>query len=257
MPSTPTSSGPSSTSTTAGNPVSLHVYYLADGHLTTSRRTVGPTAAVATAAVRELLAGPSSSEAGAGLSTEVPSGTQLLGVSIRSGIATVNLSSAFSSGGTSQSEAARLAQVTFTLTQFPTVTGVLFEVEGSPVSTFGDSGLSVPRPANRTSFEALTPAIFVESPDIGDSVFSPIQVSGTANVFEATFQLELLDANGQSLTTVTVHASSGTGTRGTFSATLRYGITADEVGSLVAYDLSPKDGSRQDMVRIPLSLRAA
>jgi len=232
------------------------VYLLSDGRVAPVHRKVAASSGVARAALESLLEGPTTQDAADGLTSAVPSGTRLNGISVHGSVATVDLNGTFGSGGTSQSESARLAQVTYTVTQFPGISGVEFRMDGRTVTTFGSNGLTVDDPATRTSFEALTPAILVETPTAGDSVISPLHVSGSADVFEATFQLEVVDSSGQSLAAVTVHASSGTGTRGTFTATVPYGITAPEDGALVAYDLSPKDGSRQDVVNIPLHLGA-
>ena len=57
-------------------------------------------------------------------SSAIPAGTRLLGLSIAGQIATVDLSSEFESGGGATSVLGRLAQVVYTLTQFPTVTSV-------------------------------------------------------------------------------------------------------------------------------------
>ena len=62
---------------------------------------------------------------------------------------------------------------------------------------------------------AAAPApIVVSSPAAGATVSSPARVAGTADVFEATFQLEVR-AHGKLVSSRTVHATSGTGTRGT------------------------------------------
>jgi len=82
-------------------------------------------------------------------------------------------------------------------------------------------------------------------------VESPLRVSGSSNTFEATSQLELLDANGKRLASKTVTASSGTGTRGTFDVTLSFKAPAGSA-TLVSYENSAKDGSRIDVVRIPV-----
>lgn len=86
------------------------------------------------------------------------------------------------------------------------------------------------------------PLIVIDTPKTGDTVASPIAVSGSANVFEATFQLELQDANGKVLTTQTVMATSGSGTRGTYEATIS--TTYRGAAKIVAYEESAKDGSR-------------
>ena len=51
------------------------------------------------AALKQLLAGPSRSEQAAGLYSEIPKGTELLGLSNRNGVVTVNLSQTFTTGG--------------------------------------------------------------------------------------------------------------------------------------------------------------
>ena len=104
----------------------------------------------------------------------------------------------------------------------------------------------------RADFEALTPAIFIESPCIGDSVGSPLVVSGTADTFEATFKVELLDESGKALAKRTVTATSGSGTRGTFNVSIPFATSAGS-GTLVAYELSMETGSRINEVRVPLA----
>jgi len=178
----------------------------------------------------------------------------LLGIAIGNGTATVDLSGAFESGGGSLSMLGRLAQVTYTLTQFPTVGSVVFHVDGKPVTAFGGEGIVLDHPATRATFESVTPAILVESPARGSVVSSPLRITGTADVFEAQFQAELTDATGAVIVTQPVHATAGTGTRGTFDATLTFASTGK--ATLTVFDLSPKDGSRTDQIEIPLDLVA-
>src|SRR5450756_1065047 len=117
-PTAPASASPATTTT-------VRVYLLqpdpagGDAHLVPVLRTVPATRAVATAAVRELLAGPASDERG--LLTMIPAGSQLLGITIDGSVATVDLTGAFESGGGSASMFGRLAQLIYTMTQFPTV----------------------------------------------------------------------------------------------------------------------------------------
>jgi len=87
-------------------------------------------------------------------------------------------------------------------------------------------------------------------------VRSPLRVSGTADVFEATFRAELVDAQERVIAATQVHASSGTGTRGTFDFTLTF-ATGPGRATLRVFDLSAKDGSRQDLVSISLRVGAS
>ena len=104
-----------------------------------------------------------------------PSGTELLGLSIKDGIATVDLSGEFESGGGSASQIGRLGQVVFTLTQFSSIDSVAFRVDGRPVTVFGSEGIVLEGPIGRADesdpnmsmFESVLPAIFVDGPAWG------------------------------------------------------------------------------------------
>src|SRR5690606_15313075 len=104
-----------------------------------AREATGP--AVAAGALRGLLAGPTDAERALGFGTAIPAGTTLNGVVVADGVATVDLSGDFASGGGSASMQARVAQVVFTLTQFPTVDSVDFELDGEPLTALGGEGL--------------------------------------------------------------------------------------------------------------------
>ena len=95
-------------------------------------RTQSATPRVGTAAMEALLEGPSPGERSAGVATQIPDGTQLLGLIVDKGIATVDVTSEYESGGGTASMTMRLAQVVCTLDQFPTVKGVLFQLTGVP-----------------------------------------------------------------------------------------------------------------------------
>lgn len=137
----------------------VFVYFPADERLVEIERVSdAPTAAVATTAMTALLDGPTGSEIGAGLGTEIPEGTFLMGVVIESGTATVNLSDAFDDGGGSLSMQMRVAQVVFTLTQFDSVDAVLFEMEGEPIEALGGEGLILSEPQTRDDWSTFAPA---------------------------------------------------------------------------------------------------
>ena len=132
-----------------------------------------------------------------------------------------------------------LAQFVYTLTQFDTAGPV--EIQG--------------RRLTRADFEDQTPAILVESPLSFEQVASPVRATGTANTFEANFQYELTDTDGRIVDENFVTATSGTGTRGTFEfTTAPFTIPFDGVGSLIVFESSAKDGSRINLVEIPLSM---
>lgn len=253
----PTSTIPPSSTTQPAARTSLMVYFLRSGKIDVAHRTVAATIRLATVAMTELLAGPSGDDQAAGLATAVPMGTRLLGINIASGVATVDLSGTFASGGGSLSMTGRLAQVTYTLTQFPTVRGVVFHLDGRSVTAFGGEGIVLDHPATRADFESLTPAILLEYPGRGWAVQSPLRIAGTANVFEAQFQAEISDSNGRIVAQQTIHATSGTGARGTFDTSISFPASASGPATVTVFDTSAKDGTRIDVVKVLVNLSGA
>jgi Immunoglobulin-like domain of bacterial spore germination len=161
------------------------------------------------AAYRSLRQGPTQAERDIGLTTDVPEDES------------EDLSDA------------ALAQIVYTATQFASVDSA--EIDGVHYT--------------RADFEKQTPSVLVESPLPLDEVESPFRVSGTANTFEATFQYELVDSDGNALGENFVTATSGTGTRGTFFFTTE---AFDDVAALRVFERSAEDGSRVNEVEIPL-----
>ena len=133
-----------------------------DNGLVAVRRAHAPTQLVATAAMNALLEGPTPSERSAGLSSAVPLGTRLLGIAIHDGLATVDLTSEYQSGGGALSMQTRLGQVVCTLTQFPTVQKVRFRLDGTPVNVFSSEGIVLKNPVGRSDYADLLPAITVD-----------------------------------------------------------------------------------------------
>jgi len=122
-------------------------------------RTLPYTQAVATAALNALLAGPTPEELATwpAISSAIPAGTKLNGVSVANGIAKVDLSSEFESGGGTFSVTARLAQVVYTLDQFPTVDAVEFYIDGVKVEMFSGEGLILDGPQTLDDYDDLLP----------------------------------------------------------------------------------------------------
>jgi hypothetical protein len=205
---------------------------------------------VATRAMEQLLRGPSAAERRAGTTSAIPAGTTLRSLDIDDGLATVDLSKRFESGGGSLSMTLRVAQVVYTLTQFGTIDRVAFRLDGKPVQSIGGEGVVVDPPVGRDDYDSVAPAIVVESPDFHARVHSPITVSGTANVFEAVLEAELRSSTNRLLDHVKITASAGTGTRGSFRGTLKTDVTGR--ANVVVFSRSAKDGTRINLVAIPV-----
>lgn len=210
-------------------PALVTLYFLDEGKVWPELRGIVSRPDIATVTIHQLLEGTENGE----LTTAIPPGTTLQRLTIDGGVASIELSPALT-------DRKALAQVAYTLTQFDTVRRVSF-----------DGG----RPMGRPAFEQQTPAILVESPLSGQEVEPGFEASGTANTFEATFQYELRDSAGKILTKDFVTATSGTGTRGTFSFTVPYEVPSAQQGRLVVFEISAADGSRTNERSIPLQLR--
>ena len=187
----------------------------------------------------------------------IPAGSRLLGITIDGGTATVDLTGAFESGGGSASMLGRLAQLVYTVTQFPTVDAVRLRLDGQPVDSIGGEGVMVGAGLGRADAVASLPAIFVDRPAWGGALPSTARVSGVANVFEAQFQLQVLDAGGHVLADLPVQAACGTGCWGAFDVPVPYAVTTSQWGTLRAFDLSARDGTPADVRDYPVWLTAA
>jgi hypothetical protein len=206
---------------------------------------------VGAAAVEWLLQGPAEE----GVQTAIPAGTRLLGLTIEDGIATVDLTSEFEEGGGSLSMTMRLAQVVYTLTQFPTVDGVLFRLDGRDVDVFSGEGIILDHPVTRSDYEDLVPVIVVESPQPG-AVSSPVTVSGNANVFEANVTVVILDAAGNELARTFTTATCGTGCRGDFSVAVPFEVDEAQAGTILVHDDDAAGtGNPPHQVRVPVLLQ--
>lgn len=219
-------------------------------------REVPETQAIGTAALTALLAGPNDAELSArpAMYTAIPDGTRLLGLRIEGGVATVNLSREFESGGGSASVLGRLAQVVFTLTQFPTVQGVKFELDGVPVEVFSGEGVVLSEPVGRDDYYDQLPPIWVNRPAWGGVLANPATIGGFANAFEATFQVRLLDGDRRTLAQGPVTATCGTGCWGTFEVSVPYTVPRAGWGSLQVFEFSAADGSEVNLTEYPVWL---
>ena len=262
------------TTTTAATPTTVRsatmgvkVYFMLEGGGSETRpgpflvsvyREIPQTEQVAGAAMDALIAGPTADEQASvpALSSAIPADTMLLGIAIADGLATVDLSREFEAGGGTFSMAARLAQVVFTLTQFPTVSEVEFHLDGEAVTIFSSEGIIMDHPVGREDYQDLTPAVFVDDPAYGAPVTDPIQVRGVAAVFEAQFNWTLANWDGLIVAEGTAMTDNGMGW-GSFDFTIAYpsAVSSEEFASLILFDYSAKDGTAENIREHPIWLQ--
>ncbi|MFI2647815.1 Gmad2 immunoglobulin-like domain-containing protein [Micromonospora fulviviridis] len=239
-PTAPATTGtPTTAPTGADGTLTVQLWFARDGKLVPTRRALPATVATSRLALTELAAGPSVAETATGLTTLVPAGTQV--TRIAGGVATLAPPAGFDAGGAATARLRR-AQVVWTLTQFPTVRRVAFV----PADTA----------TGRDDYADLLPPIVVTAPAIGDRVGSPVTVTGTADVYEATVSVRVLDAAGQEIGTAFTTASCGSGCRGGYRVNVRYRRPAAGPGTIEVYEVSARDGSRVNVVGIAVNLAA-
>jgi hypothetical protein len=146
----------------------------------------------------------------------------------------------------------RLAQLTYTATQFPTVKRVRLEVGGVVVHSI--AGAPVPQPAARRDFLRRLPAILVSRPVIGAHVPSTVTVAGTADVFEAALTVRVINQRGRLLARRHILASCGTGCRGRYSVAIPYTVLRRQPGTIVIFDDGGGPVAHPHVVRVPVTL---
>jgi len=230
----------------------LQTWFTRQGKLFVTERTIPATASIGRAALDSLLAGPSAAEYAAGVRSQIPAGTRLLGLRISAGTATADFTSSFGSAASSSTMPLRIAQVVYTLTQFPSVTGIRFEINGQGVTVIG--GVPVQEPQTAAMYDGYLPAIIVGNPVIGEQVTGPVTVSGTADVFEAVVSVRILDSAGGEIARTFTTASCGTGCRGDYSVAVSYTVPKAEPGTIEVFESSAKDGQPINVQQIPVTL---
>jgi immunoglobulin-like protein involved in spore germination len=100
--------------------------------------------------------------------------------------------------------------------------------------------------------------ILVKEPLANSRVRSPLTIGGEAMVFEAALIWQVTDTAGRVLAGGITTASAGAPAKGTFTITATYtDPPSDIIGFAEVYTRSPRDGTIDEIVRVPLILAAA
>lgn len=262
--SSPPTSQQSTTTTVTPTTLAVAPWFFIDeaGHpnragafLVPVQRTVPRTVAVGRVSLEQLFAGPTSGEVAGipAISSAIPGGVRVLGLTINDQIATVDLSSEFGGTDTSPVVAQRMAQVVFTLTSIPHVTEVLFRQEGKTIKAQTSDGQLADRPVLKADYLDFAAALTVEQPVYGGGGTNPLHVAGFGAVFEAAFNWVLTNNEGLIIAEGHEMTSNGTGWGG-FDFFIDYDIQTKQVGALIVYTNSAKDGQRIDIREYPITL---
>lgn len=123
----------------------------------------------------------------------------------------------------------------------------------APTPTFSPSK-HVDRPPEGTPPSSENGAITLESPVAGATVTSPVTISGTADVFEATVSIRILDAEGNEIAKTFTTATCGTGCRGDYKEAVAFQVDAEQEGTIEVFEESAEDGSAINVVSVLVTL---
>jgi len=241
-----------------GQKTNLPVYYVKitadDAYLVREVHQVPYTKEVIKAALEELI---NADPVTPGAARVVPAGTKIRGVSVHDGLATVDFSREVLRANVGASgEELGIKSIVNTVAEFPGVQKVSFLVEGAldqeAKNWWGHVGLHA-QPFVKDVAKVYEPAIWLTSPTPGQVVASPIEVRGSARVFEAAVSARLLDDAGKELASGFATAAQGAPGRGDFVLPLKYQANSPGQGKVEVYWDSPKDGKEMDKVVIPVT----
>lgn len=266
-PVTPVTTEPLPTATTVKKLMTVTLYFMQeqDGamFLVPEKREIPKTESVAGASLEELIKGAQKP----GLTSAIPSKTRVLSIKVANGLATVDFSKEVLDANIgSEAEALGIAQIVNTLTEYPSISKVKFLVEGKEEGEingrevrdwWGHVGL-YDQPFSRNTAlikggKVSSDTIEIDSPRAFTPVKSPLTVKGKAQVFEAQFQVRILDKNGTTLADVPVMADDFDW--GNFDKNINYKKPETPGrGTVHFYFFSAKDGSEITMADVPVFL---
>ena len=146
-----------SPTSTPESTVTSTVYMLgADNHLKAVQRRVSDPQTVGSA-LASLIQGATTAEQASGLRSAINQQTAVLGAEVTNGVALVDVSDAFSGVG-SQEQILALAQVVWTATEAPDVTGVQILLNSTSVEVPRGDGTLSSAPLTRADYQTLAPS---------------------------------------------------------------------------------------------------
>lgn len=93
----------------------------------------------------------------------------------------------------------------------------------------------------------------IDRPAPGDTVTSPVTVSGQVAAFEATFKITIYQADGSIIADVTGMSQEGQ-TLSHFSEDVTFSVSVPKPACIWVYELSARDGSLINVGQIPVTL---
>ncbi|MDD5731359.1 MAG: Gmad2 immunoglobulin-like domain-containing protein [Patescibacteria group bacterium] len=98
--------------------------------------------------------------------------------------------------------------------------------------------------------------IHITAPIQGDTISSPVKITGEVRVFENQFAIRVKDGNGKVLVEEPAMGENGdAGQFNSFEKEIDYPKSTTDSGTIEVFDYSAKDGSEIDKVTIPVKFK--
>jgi hypothetical protein len=191
-----------------------------------------------------------------GASRVLPADTRLLGISLNAeGLATVNFSGEVLNASVgSAGEVLGIQSIVNTLTEFPQIKTVAFQVEGRVDSRardwWGHVGL-YDQPFKRNTEKVYEPTIWITHPVENQIAGVPLLVKGSALVPGGSITARLLDESGKKIAEGTSDKLRQAPSRGDFEIGITFTPPGKGKGTLEVFPTG-KGGSPQEIVKISI-----
>ena len=109
-------------------------------------------------------------------------------------------------------------------------------------------------PANPSPPDPADPSMILNVPASGDSVTSPVHVSGLARVFEANVRITVYSASGMVLEDTFTTAAEAGPVLAPFEADVPFTVVTEQSGCIRVWEESAQDGSPRNVVQVEVNL---
>ncbi len=236
----------------------IGVYYVKytskDTYLVREEHTIPNTNDALKTAVQELIKVKPQTEQAVNV---IPYNTTVLGVKVKNATAVVNFSKEILDANIgSEGEVLGIQSIVNTLTEFPSVEAVSFQVEGTSEGRakewWGHYGL-YSQPFTRDVSEVYEPAIWVTHPQPNQVTGVPLLVKGSARVWEGKISVQVVDENNNILAKKHGSATQNAPERGDFEMSIKFDPPKDGKGELQVFGRNPNNGSDLIKVSVPVN----
>ena len=114
-----------------------------------------------------------------------------------------------------------------------------------------------PCPANPSPPDAADSSMILNEPSAGDTITSPVHISGLARVFEANVRITVYGASGMVLGDTFTTAAEAGPALAPFAADVSFTVLSEQAGCIRVWEESAMDGSARNVVQVEVNLSPA